>query len=199
MFLVSNPQNSGQYYYDKRNGVLFRCHFRRPAPGKEIVPFSWILLISVFAFIILLPYFFTCPYTSLLLNVSSFTLELCLVYFYMKRKRIQIEKEGTAYILRNLNKEELKLLKIDFLRGIAIYSGLFYMFFGGIVFMGFVGAVIFFYGKQCILSLTLLLYAIEFWGYDFYFTRRKHQKDLLNEIDFLLRRQDVDVSGGGSP
>lgn len=187
MFLVSNPKKSGQYYYDKRTGVLFRCHFRRPAPGKEIVPFSWVLLISTFAFIFLLPHFFTYPYASILLNVGSFALELCLVYFYMKRKRMQIEKEGTAYVLRNLNKEELKSLKNDFLRGIVIYSGLFYTFFGGMVFMIFGTAVIFFYGKQYILSLTLFLYAIEFWGYDFYFTRKKYQKDLLNEIDSLLK------------
>ena len=151
------------------------------------MPFSWVLLISAFAFILLLPNFFTCPYTSLLFNVSSFALELCLVYFYMKRKRMQIEKEGTAYVLRNLNKEELKSLKNDFLRGIVIYSGLFYTFFGSMVFMIFVGVVIFFCGKQYILSLTLFLYAIEFWGYDFYFTRKKYQKDLLNEIDSLLK------------
>ena len=113
--------------------------------------------------------------------------ELCLVYFYMKRKRMQIEKEGTAYVLRNLNKEELKSLKNDFLRCIVIYSGLFYTFFGSMVFMIFVGVVIFFCGKQYILSLTLFLYAIEFWGYDFYFTRKKYQKDLLNEIDSLLK------------
>jgi hypothetical protein len=197
VFLVSNSKDFGQYYYDKKNGVLFNCHFKRPAPGMEIVPFSWVLLISFFAFIFLLPQFFICPYTSILLNVCSFALELCLVLFYMKKKRMQVEKEGTAYILRNLDLEELKALKRDFFRGIAIYSGLFYTFFGGMVFMIFVLVVIFFYGKQYILSFTLLLYGIEFWGYDYYFTRKKYQKAIIKEIDSLLC-QHIPGTGDGS-
>ena len=112
---------------------------------------------------------------------------------------MQIERDGTALVLRNLNIEELKALKRDFLRGIVIYSGLYYTFFGGMVFILFLNAVIFFYGKQYIISLTFLLYAIEFWGYDFYFTRRKYQKDVLEEIDSLLRNQEnMHGTGDGS-
>ena len=204
MFLVSNPKKSGQYYYDKRTGILYKCHFKRPVPGKEIAPFSWVLLISSLAFIILAPAYFTYQHISLLhisllLNLSFFVLELCLAHFYMKRIRMQIERDGTALVLRNLNIEELKALKRDFLRGIVIYSGLYYTFFCGMVFILFLNAVIFFYGKQYIISLTFLLYAIEFWGYDFYFTRRKYQKDVLEEIDSLLRNQEnMHGTGDGS-
>ncbi len=190
MFLISNSKETGQYYYDRKNGVLFNCHFKRPAPGMEIVPFSWILIISFFAFIFLLPHFFTYPYVSILVNVGSFALELCLVHFYLKKRGAQIKKEGTAYDLQNLYIEELKVLKNDFFRGIIIYSGLFYTFFGGMVFMIFATAAIFFYGKKYILSLTLFLYAIEFWGYNFYFTRKKYQKDVLKEMDFLICQQE---------
>ena len=94
MFLVSNPKKSGQYYYDKRTGILYKCHFKRPVPGKEIAPFSWVLLISSLAFIILAPAYFTYQHISLLhisllLNLSFFVLELCL-----HEKNTDADREG---------------------------------------------------------------------------------------------------------
>ena len=88
-------------------------------------------------------------------------------------------------MLEDLNKDELKKLEKECLNGMAIYSGLNKYYYTGMVFMLFVVPIIFFYGKHYILSFAFLLYAIELWGYDYYFTRKKHQKDYINTINSL--------------
>ena len=195
VFLVSNSKLYGQHYYDKKKHIIYRCRFQHPSPGAETVPFSWILVISFLVFVFHLPFFFVYPSASLLLNLGFFILEVCLGTLFNIRKRRQAEKSGVTIELRDLDVEKLQELKKEIMQGIIIYSGLGHYYFTGMVFMLFVVGGIFLYGGYYVLSLNFMLYAVESLGYNFYFTTKKHQKDLLNEIDSLLKESGT---GDGS-
>ena len=191
VFLVSNSKRYGQHYYDKKEKIIYRCRFQHPSPGAETVPFSWILVISFLIFIFHLPFFFVYPSASLLLNIGFFILEVCFGTLFNIRKRRQAEKSGVTIELRDLDVEELRELKKEIMQGIIIYSGLGHYYFTGMVFMLFVVGGVFLYGRYYVLSLNCILYAVESLGYNFYFTTKKHQKELLNEIDSLLRQKNA--------
>ena len=190
MFLVANSERTGQYYFDEKVGTVYLCHFWLPKPGEETAPFSWLLAICFLVSIFLLPHFFVHPFSSILFNIGSFALVVCLGGVYTRRRRKRVKREGTAYVLTELSRDELKELEKGCHHGMAIYTGLSQVYLRVLILCLIGVAIIFSYGKQYIISIAFLLYAIELWGYDFYFTRIKHQKDYINTINTLLQQWD---------
>ena len=190
MFLVANSKRSGQYYYDEKEQIVYLCRFRIPKPGEETAPFTWLLAICSLVFISLLPHFFVHPFSSIIFNLGSFALVVCLGVIYARKRQQRVKKEGIAYVLEELSRDELKELENEFFHGMAIYTSLSRVYLRVLLFCSIGVAFIFSLGKQYTISIAFLLYAIEFWGYDFYFTREKHQKDYMNKINTLLQQWD---------
>ena len=190
VFLVANSKRSGQYYYDEKERIVYLCHFRIPKPGEETAPFTWLLAICSLVFISLLPHFFVHPFSSIIFNLGSFALVVCLGVIYARKRQQRVKKEGIAYVLEELSRDELKELEKGCHHGMAIYTGLSQVYLRVLILCLIGVAIIFSYGKQYIISIAFLLYAIELWGYDFYFTRIKHQKDYINTINTLLQQWD---------
>lgn len=188
VFLVANSKRSGQYYYDEKERIVYLCHFRIPKPGEETAPFTWVFAISLLVFISLFPRFFVHPFSSILFNLGSFALVVCLGVIYARNRQQRVKKEGIAYVLEELSRDELKELENEFFHGIAIYTSLSRIYLRVLVFCSIGGAALFFFLKHPVFSIYFLLYAIEFWGYDFYFTRQKHQKDYFDTIEALLKQ-----------
>ena len=152
-----------------------------------VAPFSWFLPLNLLLYFLLLPNFFTKSNISILFNAGSFAFQIGLCVFYMRKKRLQIKNEGTAYVLRELSKGQLKELKDDVLRGI-LFPGYFYAFFVSTILIVLVIIIVLLIGKRYVISFTVLLYVIEYWGYNFYFSRKKHRSDFLKEINLMIRQ-----------
>ena len=198
MLIISNSAQDGQFYAEKKSFDIYCCHFRRPLPGMEIAPFSWVLVVSLLTAVFLLPFFFQKPYMFLLYNIGAFAIEIGLASLYIKKKREKIRQEGTKYVLNDMNADELKALKKGIMRGSVIYTSLYYHFYYGLVFtLGAMAVVILSSGKELSIGIGCALFAIELWAFQRYFAQGKYQKKVLDEIAFRLNQCTDEEEGAG--
>lgn len=182
MFIVSNSDKYGQFYFDDKNLIVYNCRFKRPSPENERAPYIWILILFI---LIIFPMYFVWNISIYILpaNIFLFLLQIAFANLHMKKEKKKIVENGIAYDILTLDTDSKHLLKERLLRGQFIFCGIFSYFFNALLTAVLLGTIVFLLETAWVLSINLLLCFLELWGYNLYFSSKKRQAKLIRLLD----------------